>query len=99
MSLSKLEKEAVMRLFIFPIALAAVMLIPCAPQAGEPHMDHSASLAPLQFLIGEWEGTDPEGKPVRVTYKPTSGGSGIVETMLHGDKDAMTTIYHRDGDS
>jgi hypothetical protein len=57
----------------------------------------SAGLEPLKFLIGTWEGKATDGKPVRVTYELTSGGSAIEETIVKDKDPNMKTLYHVDG--
>jgi hypothetical protein len=54
----------------------------------------------LKSLQGEWEGTLPDGKTSRVTYKLVSNGTALLES-IGGDEhpDGMITIYHLDGDS
>lgn len=53
----------------------------------------------LKSLVGEWEGTLPDGGTGRATYRLTSGGSVLVETMMPGEPMEMITVYHPDGDS
>ena len=50
-------------------------------------------------LAGEWVGkeTGKNGR-VHVTYKVTSGGSAVVETILPGTDHEMVTVIHPDGD-
>ena len=33
------------------------------------------SLAPLKFLVGEWKGTDADGRAYKTTYALSSGGT------------------------
>lgn len=54
---------------------------------------------PLASLIGEWQGKDPEGKPMTVSYQWTGGGTSLVETMMMAQKPAMTTMYYADKSS
>lgn len=65
---------------------------------------HSSAAAPpdsafekFKALAGQWEGPGPDGQPARATYRVTSGGSVVIETLEHGDEPAMITVYHRDG--
>ena len=51
---------------------------------------------PLASLIGEWQGKDPEGKPMAVSYQWTGGGTSLVETMTKAQKPLMMTMYHAD---
>ena len=57
-----------------------------------------ASLAPLKFLVGEWKGTDAEGKAYKTTYELSSGGTSLTETFTPPDSPPMTTMYYSDGD-
>jgi hypothetical protein len=51
---------------------------------------------PLALLVGEWQGKDPEGKPMTASYQWASGGTSLVETLTMAEKPAMTTMYHAD---
>jgi len=53
----------------------------------------------MKQLVGSWEGTMDMGKgPAKVTtsYKLTSNGSAIVETVFEGGPHEMVTVYHDD---
>ena len=53
----------------------------------------------MKQLVGTWEGKMDMGKgPVKVTtsYKLTSNGSAIVETVFEGAPHEMVTVYHDD---
>ena len=56
------------------------------------------SLAPLKFLVGEWKGTDADGRAYKTTYALSSGGTSLTETLTPPDSPPMTTIYYSDGD-
>ncbi len=56
------------------------------------------SLAPLKFLVGEWKGTDADGKAYKTTYALSSGGTSLSETLTTPDSPPMTTMYYSDGD-
>jgi len=51
---------------------------------------------PPASLIGEWQGKDPEGKPMTLSYHWTGGDTSLVETMAKSEKPVMTTIHHAD---
>src|SRR5258706_13195837 len=51
----------------------------------------------IKKLEGSWESTDKE-HPCKGTYKPSSGGSIVIESMAMGNHAEMVTIYHPDGD-
>jgi hypothetical protein len=56
----------------------------------------NAAFEQLKKLDGTWESTDQE-HPCTVTYKVSSGGSALLETISMGKGD-MLTVYHPDGD-
>lgn len=56
------------------------------------------SFEDLKALEGEWEGTNPEGNPVLVTYKVVSAGSAVMETLQPKGEPSMITVYHMDDD-
>ncbi len=85
-----MKRPASVLIAILAIALAA------APALARP-ADLSAAEAgfeKVKSLAGDWQGKDPEGKPVTLTYKVISGGSAVMEEMSHG---SMVTMYHLDG--
>ncbi len=53
--------------------------------------------ARLTQLVGRWEGKAPDGKPAIVTYRLTSGGSALLNTMFPGTPEEMLTVFHPDG--
>ena len=51
----------------------------------------------VKQLVGSWEGTMDMGegpKKITASYKLTSGGSAIVETVFEGAPHEMVTLYH-----
>lgn len=52
----------------------------------------------LKKLEGQWT-SDTKDHPADVTYKLSSGGSVLVETMAMGNHAEMITMYHPDGDA
>ncbi|MBS0170890.1 MAG: hypothetical protein JSR62_11095 [Nitrospira sp.] len=72
-----------------------LFLLPVSVQAADsPH----TSLAPLKFLVGEWKGTDAEGKPHKISFTLSSGETSLTETLIPPDTPPMTTMYYSDGD-
>ena len=69
------------------------------PVAGWSQSPAAAGFDKLKTLVGEWQGTSSEKTPVRVSYRLTSGGSALMETIRAGNEGEMLTVYHRDGDS
>lgn len=74
--------------------------------AEKPATPSSATLAAfekLKSLVGEWEARDGVsygGKPIRISYKIVSQGTGVMETYTQVGSDVieMVTVYHLDGD-
>ena len=54
------------------------------------------SFEQLKKLEGTWESTDRD-HPCTVTYKVSSAGTALLETISMGKGD-MVTVYHPDGD-
>ncbi len=53
----------------------------------------------LKKLNGHWSGTIDMGKgpeKVKASYKVTSGGSALIETIFEGMPHEMITVYHDD---
>jgi hypothetical protein len=65
-------------------------------QRAQAESSTPADFGPLASLIGEWQGKDPEGKPMTASYQWTGGGTSLVETMSMAQKPAMTTMYYAD---
>jgi hypothetical protein len=68
--------------------------------AGEPEGKGSSGFDKLKALVGVWQGTTKDGKPVQVSYKLVSAGTSLMETLDMGEqKENMITMYHLDGDN
>ncbi len=57
----------------------------------------SAVFDKLKTLAGEWQAKTPDGNLTRVSYRVTSAGSVLVETIMPGEPGEMVTLYHPDG--
>ena len=83
-------------------ALFAISLLAGAGFAGEPM--HAAKIRPnagfekMKPLVGNWQGTSEDGKPVRVSYALASDDSVLVEKIEAGSEKDMVTVYYPDGD-
>lgn len=77
-----------------------------AKVAEKPAVPSSATLSAfekIKSLVGEWEARDGVsygGKPIRVSYKIVSNGTGVMEdySQVGVDLIEMVTVYHLDGD-
>jgi hypothetical protein len=66
------------------------------PQRGQADTSTAPDFGPLASLVGEWQGKDPEGKPMTASYQWTGSGTTLVETMTKAQKPLMMTMYHAD---
>jgi hypothetical protein len=73
-------------------------LVACAAQ-NLAQERQPAAFEKLKSLVGEWQGKMEGGPTARVTYRLTSSGSVLVETIMPGEPGEMVTLYHPDGDS
>ena len=98
-----------LRTLSISIALLGLAAFAAGVSRGAPHTcaaasnpsAASAAFDRLKALEGTWTGSGGHGDmagPITVTYKVTSGGSAVLETMLHGTKEEMITVYYLDGD-
>ncbi|MDQ8756235.1 hypothetical protein RCO27_08315 [Sphingosinicella sp. LHD-64] len=56
------------------------------------------SFETLKRLEGDWTGTAPSGRNIRVTYRSIAAGSTLVETWALGPGRVSMTVYHMDND-
>ncbi len=75
------------------LLLSLVCMI-ASTHAGE---NEKAQFEKLKSLEGEWQGTNPSGKPVKVTYEVVSNGSAVMERMQPENEPIMISMYHLDG--
>jgi hypothetical protein len=69
----------------------------CAALALAAAEKSNAGFEKLKALAGEWEGKADNGKTVKASYKVTSGGSAVAETLQTEGEPEMLTVYHLDG--
>lgn len=80
------------------ILLSLILLTVVRPaQRALADNQQAPDFGPLASLIDEWQGKDPEGKPMALSYHWTGGGTSPVETMA-SDTPVMTTMCHADKD-
>ncbi len=83
--------------------MTMLLMIAIASANGDDKKPEGKAARFEQFkqLVGEWEGSEKDGKDghkMKITYKLTSGGSAIVETIAPGTEHEMVTMIHPDGD-
>jgi hypothetical protein len=93
------EREEPMRITILCFLVAAAFVL---AEEGMPKPPRTnAQLDLMKGLAGEWLRVGEDGKPtdtVGATYRVTSGGSAVIETLLPGTDHEMITMYYLDGD-
>ena len=59
----------------------------------------AATLERIKKLEGTWTLPAAEGMPaMNITFKPTAGGTAVIETMFAGTPKEMINLYTADGD-
>jgi hypothetical protein len=82
--------------------ISCVVWLPGAHSETKSAPKKSPALEQFAQLAGEWVGKGNHGDmqhDMHVTYKVTSGGSAVVETIAPGTDHEMVTVIHPDGDS
>ena len=82
--------------------LAVVAGLALHAWADEKAKSKGTALDQMKALAGEWTGKGTHGEQSHdtiVTYKVTSGGTAVVETLGPGSEHEMVTVFHQDGDS
>jgi hypothetical protein len=83
------------------LAAALVIGLVSSARAEDNAKGKASQLDLLKKLAGEWTGKAAHGElthEATVTYKVTSGGSAVVETLGPGSEHEMVTVFHQDGD-
>ena len=85
------------------VGLLACALLANAADAKKdaPKEKAATALDAFKNLAGEWVGKGGDGKDTteaKITYKVTSNGSAVVETIGPGTEHEMVTMIHLDGD-
>jgi len=82
-------------------ALAVAIGLTVNAKAEDKEKAKKSQFDMLKGLAGEWSGKGTHGDASHdstVTYKVTSGGSAVVETLDPGGEHEMVTVFHQDGD-
>jgi hypothetical protein len=66
--------------------------------ADEAGLDGRAGFAKLKSLAGEWTNQGEGDQAAKVTYRVTSNGTSVAETLFAGTPHEMVTMYHLDGE-
>jgi len=82
-------------------AAVAIVALATSARAEEKDKGKGSQLEQLKRLAGEWTGKGKHGEhemDATVTYRVTSGGTAVMETLDPGGEHEMVTVYHQDGD-
>jgi hypothetical protein len=81
------------------VAVLAVLLGPHQAAAPAAAPDRArAAFATLKELVGEWEGSTPAGRSLRIHYRLIAKDSVLLETWTLGPGRESLTVYHMDGE-
>lgn len=99
MTPQRLARAAVLSLLLATAPAAATVPPPPTPEPERPPKPHPG-FDLLQSLVGTWEmPAQGETPATTITFTLVSGGTALLETMaIAQQRDAMVTLYHRDGD-
>jgi len=73
---------------------ASLLLLMVTPAFAQS--DAKSTFEHLKSLNGTWEGKASNGKPVKLVFRSTSGGSALVSEIM-GDEN-MISVFHMDND-
>lgn len=59
--------------------------------------DAQKSFSQIKSLSGSWEGKTGEGKPVKVSFRDTAGGSAVMSEILGMGHEDMISMFYLDG--
>ncbi len=77
----------------------SLLAVACFVPAIRGQTDARTAFDRLKALVGDWNGKSQDGKPVHVSYQLFSDDSALLETIDHGGRAQMLTIYHLDGNN
>ena len=77
------------------LRIAAVLTLLLAATAAFAQSDAKSTFDRLLALNGTWEGKNSQGDPLKVTFRPTSGGTAILSEIT-GKGEDMVTMFHMD---
>lgn len=83
------RRTNILLLLILGVALGLTAVAQTKPNPGFEKM---------KTLVGQWQGTNAQGKPVSVKYELVSAKSALMETLVGDEGETMVTMYHADGD-
>jgi hypothetical protein len=77
---------------------AALLALVTLAAGADTQSPAARAMEELGALVGDWEGTLPDGRTHRVNYRWSAANAVLVETWTLGPGRESLTIYHRDGE-
>lgn len=59
--------------------------------------DAQKAFTAIKSMPGTWEGKSQDGRPVKVSFKVTAGGSAVMSEILGEGPEDMISMFHLDG--
>jgi hypothetical protein len=79
------------------LRIALPLLLVVATTAAIAQTASQKSFDQIKSLTGAWEGKSSDGKPLRVTFRDTAGGSAIMSEIQGHGPENMISMIHLDG--
>jgi hypothetical protein len=80
-----------------PIRIALSLFLLLAATAAFTQTAAQKSFDQLKTLTGSWEGKNAQGKPLRVSFRDTAGGSALMSEIVGEGHEDMISMIHMDG--
>ncbi len=87
------------RIILIVAVLGLLAGVAIASPKHEVTSPSNAGFERMKALVGAWEGTGEDGKPVVVSYDLVSGGTALLEKLGPADEPSMVSLYNSDGPS
>lgn len=91
-----------MKIITYILAMLIGLMVSVSTSVAEqehPVYEGSQAFQQMKQLAGKWEGTIDLGEgpqKINASYRVTSAGSALIETIFEGTPNEMVTIYHDD---
>ncbi|HET7105711.1 MAG TPA: hypothetical protein VFI38_02805 [Candidatus Acidoferrum sp.] len=80
------------------LVVCALAVAFAVPQEMHPAARTTPAFDQLKSLVGQWEGSTPDGRKGNATYELISNGSVVMERLHPANEPEMVTMYSLDGD-
>jgi len=93
--------RTIFRLFMLTLVISLIGSFMAHAESKPARITASAAYQKLKSLVGDWTGTvgaRGQGESIAVSYRVTSAGHAVVETLFPSSQYEMVTVYHPNGD-